>query len=85
MPDGLRMWLREHAFLEVTEAVADAMNRSRVFDHDALARRLGWSKRRFNRFLDGDENMRVADVADVLGALGRELVVTSRKRLGPKR
>ena len=24
-------------------------------------------------------------VADVLGALGRELVVTSRKRLGPKR
>jgi transcriptional regulator with XRE-family HTH domain len=71
-PDGKRAFLREKTVLEATELIAGLMEDQGVGKAE-LARRLGTSRQWVSQLLDGNQNMTLATLSDVLFALGREV------------
>ncbi|MFP3938529.1 MAG: helix-turn-helix domain-containing protein [Phycisphaerae bacterium] len=87
--DGQQRLLRqERAILEITETLCKLMEEQNITRAD-LARKLGTSKANITQMLDGQRNLTVRTIADVLYHLGHALRLTpvpmSRKRLLPMR
>jgi transcriptional regulator with XRE-family HTH domain len=73
-PEGMRDFQREHLILEVTEAIAEAMEEQDI-DRSELARRLGKTRGYITQLLAGTANMTLKTVADVFTAMGRYIRV----------
>lgn len=69
---GRRAYQQEKAILDLTELVCSIMNKRRI-SRPAMAKRLKWTKRRLDGFLDGRGSLALWMCADVFTALRLEL------------
>ena len=67
-----RFYAQDMAMLSVTAAIVNEMERQDV-SRTALAERIGASKSLVSQFLNGSRNMTVRTLADLAGALGKEI------------
>lgn len=74
-----RLVRQEELILEVTEALAEAMNRQGVTKAE-LARRLGKSRGFVSQVLAGGRNLTLRTIADVADALGCQIRVQTVRR-----
>lgn len=71
-PEGMRLYHRERIILEMTELICALMD-ERGVNRSELARRLGKTKGYVTQLLDGETNMTLRTVSDVLWALDSSL------------
>ena len=67
-PEGMRLFRQEATMLQATE-IAEGLMEKHGINREQLAKRLGWPKKRLNRWLDG-EGDRMRTFSDILTALG---------------
>lgn len=77
-PGGRRDYQRERTLLEVTEAVCRVLDNNRGLTRAELARRMGTSRAKITRMLDGPDNLRLCQIADMLTVMDYELVCDVR-------
>jgi len=68
---------REEAIMEVTEMLCELMGEKQV-SRSTLAKRLGLSKGSVSQMLNGDRNLTIKTISDVLFALDERLAVFHR-------
>lgn len=76
--NGRRMLVREQTILEVTEMICSLMDASGV-TRSELARRMGKTKAAVSQMLDGERNLTLKSVSDMLFALDKALVADCRE------
>lgn len=74
-PEGMRLFLQERAIMEVTELISHLMEEQGMTKTD-LARQLDTSKANITQMLDGQRNMTIRTISDVLFCLGSALQVS---------
>jgi transcriptional regulator with XRE-family HTH domain len=77
-PEGV-LQAEEDALLAATELVCSAMEEDGV-NRQELAQRLGISASEVTQRLGGARNLTLRSLVDMLDALGRELVLVSRRK-----
>jgi transcriptional regulator with XRE-family HTH domain len=76
--------LRQEAFiLEVTEIICKLMKQDGI-SRTELAKRMGHTKGRISRLLDGEANLTLRSLSDIFDALGHKVIVAVERPInGP--
>lgn len=74
--EGRKLYFREDLIFEITESICKVMEEKHVTKAE-LSRRAGVTKSNITQLLSGDQNMRLATVADLLYALDSKLQVSA--------
>lgn len=73
-PENKRLLHRETMLLEITESIVAHIEKHKI-TQAILAKKMGKSKQHISKILQGDHNMELSTLADMLWALGVDIEI----------